>query len=82
MTTIHPVLLGPFPVLSMMVGAVVVRLTPPDSTADSAFANSSMTNDSSIDEQKVMVAATVTILSGIIQVSILSHNLPSPIYVS
>ena len=72
MTTIHSVLLGPFPVLSMMVGAVVVRLTPTDSAADSTFTNSSMTNDSSIDEQKVIVAATVTILSGIIQVSILS----------
>ncbi|KAF4020068.1 hypothetical protein G4228_011878 [Cervus hanglu yarkandensis] len=58
---------GPFPVLSMMVGAVVVRLTPTDNTADSIIANSTGTNDSSIDEQKVMVAATVTILSGIIQ---------------
>ena len=65
-----------------MVGAVVVRLTPTDNTADSTIANSTMTNDTSIDEQKVMVAATVTILSGIIQVSILSHNLPSPICVS
>ncbi|KAI4584853.1 hypothetical protein MJG53_006387 [Ovis ammon polii x Ovis aries] len=58
---------GPFPVLSMMVGAVVVRLTATDNTADSTFTNSSMTNDSSIDEQKVIVAATVTMLSGIIQ---------------
>ncbi|KAB0376229.1 hypothetical protein FD755_012872 [Muntiacus reevesi] len=57
---------GPFPVLSMMVGAIVVRLTPTDNTADSTIANN-VTNDSSIDEQKVMVAATVTILSGIIQ---------------
>ncbi|XP_058581361.1 chloride anion exchanger isoform X1 [Neofelis nebulosa] len=58
---------GPFPVLSMMVGAVVVRLTPSESTAALELSNSSMSNDSSADEYKVMVAATVTILSGIIQ---------------
>eukprot|EP00069_Balaena_mysticetus_P019750 bmy_12508T0 len=58
---------GPFPVLSMMVGAVVVRLTPIANTADPAVTNSSVANDSSLDEHKVMVAATVTILSGIIQ---------------
>ncbi|XP_007105395.1 chloride anion exchanger [Physeter macrocephalus] len=58
---------GPFPVLSMMVGAVVVRLTPIADTADPTVTNSSVANDSSLDEHKVMVAATVTILSGIIQ---------------
>ncbi|XP_036719786.1 chloride anion exchanger [Balaenoptera musculus] len=58
---------GPFPVLSMMVGAVVVRLTPTADTADSTATNSSVANDLSLDEHKVMVAATVTILSGIIQ---------------
>ncbi|XP_067603733.1 chloride anion exchanger [Pseudorca crassidens] len=58
---------GPFPVLSMMVGAVVVRLTPIADTADPTVTNSSVANDSSLDDHKVMVAATVTILSGIIQ---------------
>ncbi|KAM9077024.1 chloride anion exchanger [Megaptera novaeangliae] len=58
---------GPFPVLSMMVGAVVVRLTRTADTADPTVTNSSVANDSSLDEHKVMVAATVTILSGIIQ---------------
>ncbi|XP_007180960.2 chloride anion exchanger [Balaenoptera acutorostrata] len=58
---------GPFPVLSMMVGAVVVRLTPTANTADPTVTYSSVANDSSLDEHKVMVAATVTILSGIIQ---------------
>lgn len=66
----------------MMVGAVVVRLTPIADTADPTVTNSSVANDSSLDDHKVMVAATVTILSGIIQVSTLSQNLPSPIYVS
>lgn len=61
-----------------MVGAVVVRLTPSESTAALELSNSSMSNDSSADEYKVMVAATVTILSGIIQVSTFSCDLPSP----
>uniref|UniRef100_A0A8C4MEX1 Solute carrier family 26 member 3 n=1 Tax=Equus asinus TaxID=9793 RepID=A0A8C4MEX1_EQUAS len=57
---------GPFPVLSMMVGAVVVRVT---SKPVQGGNNTSISNDldSSSDEQKVMVAAMVTILSGIIQ---------------
>ncbi|KAF3819022.1 hypothetical protein GH733_013172 [Mirounga leonina] len=58
---------GPFPVLSMMVGAVVVKVTPSDSTAALEISNSSMSNNSSTDEYKLMVAATVTVLSGIIQ---------------
>ncbi|XP_036774862.2 chloride anion exchanger isoform X2 [Manis pentadactyla] len=58
---------GPFPVLSMMVGAVVLRLVPTTSTMSLDIFNSSMSNDSSTDEYKVMVAATVTVLSGIIQ---------------
>ncbi|KAB1276249.1 Chloride anion exchanger [Camelus dromedarius] len=62
---------GPFPVLSMMVGAAVVRLTSTDETGDSIVSNSSMSNDSSLlDEQKVLVAASITVLSGIIQVLI------------
>ncbi|XP_006198582.1 chloride anion exchanger [Vicugna pacos] len=59
---------GPFPVLSMMVGAAVVRLTSTDETGDSIVSNSSMSNDSSLlDERKVLVAASITVLSGIIQ---------------
>ncbi|KAB0393519.1 hypothetical protein E2I00_011274 [Balaenoptera physalus] len=60
-TGLVAVLQGPFPVLSMMVGAVVVRLTPTADTAGPTVTNSS------VAEHKVMVAATVTILSGIIQ---------------
>ncbi|KAK2495602.1 hypothetical protein MC885_017801 [Smutsia gigantea] len=58
---------GPFPVLSMMVGAVVVRLVPTTSTTSLNVSDSSMSNDSRTDEYNVMVAATVTVLSGIIQ---------------
>ncbi|NWZ21120.1 S26A3 protein, partial [Asarcornis scutulata] len=53
---------GPFPVLSLMVGGVVVRLVP-----DSSTGNDNSTNTSIIDEERVMVAASVTFLSGIIQ---------------
>ncbi|NXJ12866.1 S26A3 protein, partial [Odontophorus gujanensis] len=53
---------GPFPVLSLMVGGVVTRLVP-----DDAIGNGTATNTSAIDEQRVMVAASVTFLSGIFQ---------------
>uniref|UniRef100_A0A5G2QDT9 Solute carrier family 26 member 3 n=1 Tax=Sus scrofa TaxID=9823 RepID=A0A5G2QDT9_PIG len=62
---IHESKIHPFDV--MMVGAVVVRLTPTADTADPTVSNSSVGNDSALDDHKVMVAATVTILSGIIQ---------------
>ncbi|XP_059703321.1 chloride anion exchanger [Haemorhous mexicanus] len=53
---------GPFPVLSLMVGGVVTRLVPDDSTG-----NGNSTNTSAIDDERVMVAASVTFLSGIVQ---------------
>lgn len=59
----HALCAGPFPVLSLMVGGVVVRLVP-----DSSPGNDTSTNTSNIDEERVMVAASVTFLSGIIQV--------------
>ncbi|NXO71457.1 S26A3 protein, partial [Phainopepla nitens] len=52
---------GPFPVLSLMVGGVVTRLVPDDSTGNNS------TNTSTIDSERVMVAASVTFLSGVIQ---------------
>lgn len=54
---------GPFPVLSLMVGGVVTRLVPDDSTG-----NGNSTNTSTIDNERVMVAASVTFLSGVVQV--------------
>uniref|UniRef100_A0A8C0HLL8 Solute carrier family 26 member 3 n=1 Tax=Buteo japonicus TaxID=224669 RepID=A0A8C0HLL8_9AVES len=51
---------GPFPVLSLMVGGAVVRLVPDDSETTS-------TNISAINEERVMVAASVTFLSGVFQ---------------
>ncbi|XP_007942565.1 chloride anion exchanger [Orycteropus afer afer] len=56
---------GPFPVLSMMVGAVVMRLVPEANEATDSL----LTNDTEVVDQKVMVAATVTVLSGIIQLA-------------
>ncbi|KAF2981414.1 hypothetical protein EK904_002966 [Melospiza melodia maxima] len=53
---------GPFPVLSLMVGGVVTRLVPDDSTG-----NGNSTNTSAINDERVMVAASVTFLSGVIQ---------------
>uniref|UniRef100_A0A8C5X6K7 Solute carrier family 26 member 3 n=1 Tax=Malurus cyaneus samueli TaxID=2593467 RepID=A0A8C5X6K7_9PASS len=53
---------GPFPVLSLMVGGVVTRLVPDDSTG-----NGTSTNMSAINDERVMVAASVTFLSGVVQ---------------
>ncbi|NXM90743.1 S26A3 protein, partial [Oenanthe oenanthe] len=53
---------GPFPVLSLMVGGVVTRLVPDDSTG-----TGNSTNTSAIDNERVMVAASVTFLSGVFQ---------------
>uniref|UniRef100_A0A8D2MAS0 Solute carrier family 26 member 3 n=1 Tax=Zonotrichia albicollis TaxID=44394 RepID=A0A8D2MAS0_ZONAL len=53
---------GPFPVLSLMVGGVVTRLVPDDSTG-----NGTSTNTSAINDERVMVAASVTFLSGVVQ---------------
>ncbi|NXX88174.1 S26A3 protein, partial [Centropus bengalensis] len=54
---------GPFPVLSLMVGGVVVRLVPDDISG-----NGNSTNISAINDERVMVAASVTFLSGVFQV--------------
>uniref|UniRef100_A0A8D0KQB3 Solute carrier family 26 member 3 n=1 Tax=Strix occidentalis caurina TaxID=311401 RepID=A0A8D0KQB3_STROC len=53
---------GPFPVLSLMVGGAVTRLVPDDSAG-----NGTSTNISAINEERVMVAASVTFLSGVFQ---------------
>lgn len=60
--------------LSTMVGAVVTRVI--------ASTNSTSVLDSdepSLEEKKLVVAASVTVLSGIIQVSTFSRNLPAAI---
>ncbi|XP_068022936.1 chloride anion exchanger [Melanerpes formicivorus] len=53
---------GPFPVLSLMVGAVVVRIVP-----DNMTENGIPMNTSAIDEMRVTVAASITFLSGVFQ---------------
>ncbi|XP_025951166.2 chloride anion exchanger [Dromaius novaehollandiae] len=53
---------GPFPVLSLMVGGAVVRLIPDDFTV-----NGTLANTSTINEERVIVAASVTFLAGILQ---------------
>ncbi|NXF05174.1 S26A3 protein, partial [Smithornis capensis] len=60
--TSRHIAVGPFPVLSLMVGGVVTRLVPDDTAG-----NGNSTNTSAIDEERVMVAASVTFLSGIFQ---------------
>ncbi|XP_077120918.1 chloride anion exchanger-like [Ranitomeya variabilis] len=49
---------GPFPVLSLMVGTAVLRLYPDDDT------------DLDLNEKRVVVAASVTVLAGIFQLAL------------
>ncbi|KFP86333.1 Chloride anion exchanger, partial [Apaloderma vittatum] len=54
---------GPFPVLSLMVGEAVINLVPDDTDGN-------VTNSSVIDEQRVMAAASVTFISGVFQLAL------------
>uniref|UniRef100_A0A8C0HHY6 Solute carrier family 26 member 3 n=1 Tax=Chelonoidis abingdonii TaxID=106734 RepID=A0A8C0HHY6_CHEAB len=53
---------GPFPVLSIMVGEVVLKLVDEESVE-----NSTLTTSTAIDEERIQVAATVSLLAGIFQ---------------
>uniref|UniRef100_A0A2K6TDQ5 Solute carrier family 26 member 3 n=1 Tax=Saimiri boliviensis boliviensis TaxID=39432 RepID=A0A2K6TDQ5_SAIBB len=60
---------GPFPILSMMVGVAVSRMVPDTSITTPESFNSSL-NGSSLNDRKVVVAATVSLFSGIIQLAL------------
>ncbi|XP_010632383.1 chloride anion exchanger [Fukomys damarensis] len=60
---------GPFPVLSMMVGAVVTRLASDTSSITDSSSNL-IGNDSLLEDRKLLVATSVTVLSGIIQLAL------------
>ncbi|XP_047431451.1 chloride anion exchanger-like [Mugil cephalus] len=57
---------GPFPVLCLMIGSVVTRLVPDEGPA--AF-NTSKFEGLTQDEQRVLVASSVTLLVGIMQLA-------------
>ncbi|KAG9490045.1 hypothetical protein GDO78_005774 [Eleutherodactylus coqui] len=58
---------GPFPVLSLMVGTAVLRLVPDNSIDNPASGN---LTDSEINEKRIIVAASVTVLAGIFQLAL------------
>ncbi|XP_015746211.1 chloride anion exchanger [Python bivittatus] len=53
---------GPFPVLSLMVGGAVINMVQ-----DEPGSTNAQMNNSSLNQERVMVAASVTVLAGIIQ---------------
>ncbi|XP_029471570.1 chloride anion exchanger isoform X2 [Rhinatrema bivittatum] len=57
---------GPFPVLSLMVGQAVIRLVPDNNLGT----NSTSADVLAIDEERIMVAASVTVLAGIFQLAL------------
>lgn len=60
---------GPFPVTCLMVGSVVTNLVGSASTSAGNSTAGNSTDENYINEQKVMVAASLTFLVGIVQVS-------------
>uniref|UniRef100_A0A671Y813 Solute carrier family 26 member 3 n=1 Tax=Sparus aurata TaxID=8175 RepID=A0A671Y813_SPAAU len=56
---------GPFPVLCLMIGSVVTRLVPDDGPAANITGFEGLTRD----EQRVLVASSVTFLAGIMQLA-------------
>lgn len=56
---------GPFPVLCLMIGSVVTRLVPDEGPPVNITGFEGLTRD----EQRVLVASSVTFLTGIMQVN-------------
>lgn len=61
---------GPFPVLCLMIGSVVTRLVPDEGPPANITGFEGLTRD----EQRVLVASSVTFLAGIMQVKHTHHN--------
>ncbi|XP_075455843.1 chloride anion exchanger-like isoform X2 [Ascaphus truei] len=63
---------GPFPVVSLMVGSVVASLVPDDSTniGNSTISNATADAEALLNEQRLVVAASLTVLVGIIQLTL------------
>ncbi|KAM4037536.1 chloride anion exchanger-like isoform 1-T2 [Anomaloglossus baeobatrachus] len=62
---------GPFPVVSLMVGSVVASLVPGD--GDTSNGNSTISNSTAedlINEKRIIVAASLTFLVGLIQLAL------------
>ncbi|XP_043943225.1 chloride anion exchanger-like [Protopterus annectens] len=60
---------GPFPVLSLMVGTAALRLVPNDGSVGS-LGNNTFPADLSEEEQRVLAAASITVLAGIFQLAL------------
>lgn len=68
------VITGPFPVVSLMVGSVVLSMAPDDnfliegSNATGTNVTGTLIDTESRDAQRVLIASTLTFLVGILQV--------------
>uniref|UniRef100_A0A8C8SLM2 Solute carrier family 26 member 4 n=1 Tax=Pelusios castaneus TaxID=367368 RepID=A0A8C8SLM2_9SAUR len=61
---------GPFPVVSLMVGSVVLSMAPDEKfyiTSNNATLNKTLIDTASRDAQRVVIASTLTFLVGILQ---------------
>lgn len=68
------VITGPFPVVSLMVGSVVLSMAPDDnflidgSNATGTNGTEALIDTAARDAQRVLIASTLTFLVGILQV--------------
>lgn len=69
-TIIISLFAGPFPVLCLMIGSVVTRLVPDEGPPVNITGFEGLTRD----EQRVLVASSVTFLAGIMQVNHTEHT--------
>lgn len=69
-TQIKTLIAGPFPVLCLMIGSVVTRLVPDEGPPVNITGFEGLTRD----EQRVLVASSVTFLAGIMQVKHIYHT--------
>ncbi|XP_040199482.1 chloride anion exchanger-like [Rana temporaria] len=61
---------GPFPVVSLMVGSVVANLVPEDKYANTNSTITNATAEDLLNDERIIVAASLTFLVGIIQLAL------------
>ncbi|XP_075064922.1 chloride anion exchanger-like [Mixophyes fleayi] len=61
---------GPFPVVSLMIGSVVATLVPGDTMGSGNSTITNATAEQLLNDQRIIVAASVTVLVGIIQLAL------------
>ncbi|XP_077107053.1 pendrin-like [Ranitomeya variabilis] len=62
--------IGPFPVVSLMVGVVVLQMAPDEAGTGTSNATHANTTDSDLETRRVLISGTLCFLIGIIQLAL------------